>query len=87
MIRKFQRKTENEITSVLCGKVGEDNFTGCEEILQSLMQSLAVKMNSIGPSACFRLRGDTIIYLFGEFVTEESDKNPGLMEHSHFVHL
>lgn len=65
LIRKFQKRTENEISSVLCSNVGDD-IVRCDEILLSLMQSLSAKLNSIGPPACFRLRGDTVEYLLGE---------------------
>lgn len=66
LIRRFQKRTDNEITSVLCGNIGEDNVPSCNDILQSLMQSFADKLNSTGQPACFRLRGDTVEYLFGE---------------------
>jgi len=73
MIRKFQKHSpRNEIIEVICGReidksIDDDEAMTDAETLRGFATNLLAKMNYLGPAASFRLRGDTIATLFGEY--------------------
>jgi len=69
MIRKFQKSACNEIMKVVCEtNINVDESMVDTERLRAFAFNLLAKLNHLGPAASFRLRGDTIDALFGEFL-------------------
>jgi hypothetical protein len=66
MIRKLQKGTDNEILLALCGEVDPNDLESCEDELRVLADTLVSKLIYLGPVARFRLRRDTLYFLFGE---------------------
>ena len=68
-VRKFQKSVDNEIVEILCTKVEVDGKPDLYDLyadeLISIASTLLTRMNHLGPAASFRLRGDTVHYLFG----------------------
>jgi hypothetical protein len=68
-IRKFQKGTDNEIMEILCD--WKDKVDGTSVMSPKKLHDLAAnvmkRMNHGGPCASFRLREDTVYYLFGTF--------------------
>jgi len=68
-IRKLQKSTQNEIMAAICGDInvdGQQAMIDADE-LRTFTTNLLSRLNCLGPVASFRLRGDTIGHLFGEF--------------------
>jgi hypothetical protein len=71
-IRKFQKSSaDNEIMEILCDRENEVDGTSVmsPEKLHILAANVMKRMHHGGPSATFRLREDTVYYLFGTYST------------------
>lgn len=68
-IRRFQKYTDNEIMEVLCDKglVDEHECFYADE-LHKLAANILARMNPFGATVSFRLRGDTVVHLFGAYL-------------------
>ena len=68
-LRKFQKGSENEIMEILCDRKNEVDGTSVMSFknLHALAANVMKSMHHGGPCASFRLRWDTVFYLFGTF--------------------
>ena len=68
-LQKFQKGSDNEIMEILCDRKNEDDGTSRLSFknLHNLAANVMKRMHNGGPCASFRLRWDTVFYLFGTF--------------------
>lgn len=71
-VRKFQKSVDNEIMEVICDKGLVDGFECIyADELHSLAANILTRMNHLGATVSFRLRGDTVAHLFGVYCSFE----------------
>jgi hypothetical protein len=68
-VRKCQKCTDNEIIEVVCeADLDDGNECFYADELNKLAANILARMNPFGATVCFRLRGDTVVHLFGTYL-------------------